>query len=177
MSEVVFFGYGANYDINRIRSIIGHEPKGGEGAILKGYSLGIQSLNNIPEKEKSVLKKVWGENFEAYTLVSGTGYINGRLWIISEEDLEKIKKWEFIYKDSWRELLNISITTFDGKTITAVTEKSKDQYGLERVADGLNYDFTLNKEGQRRHPTPEDEAKMELMRQEISRYYTRPSFA
>jgi len=171
MEKIIeFFGYGANADIHTITNIIGHEPKGGEGAVLQGYGLAIQTLSNIPEKERNILKKVWGENFQAYTLITGPGFVKGRRWFITEEDLEKIQQWEFAHKDGWREIISIKITTADGKTADAITEKSRDNFPVEKIIDGLNHENILNKEG-KIYYSKEDENKIEFMREQLKEYY------
>jgi len=170
MAKVFFFGYGAYKDYYRLAEIIGKNPEGGEGALLEGFDLGVQNIDNIPKEPREILLKVWGNNFQAYTMKRGTGFIQGRVWLLDEEDLEKIKEWEFINKSNWRELTNVTIKTSDGKTISAITDKSRDQYEIDQFVDGLNYESNLNLEGKKYH-SEDDEYKIELMRKEIKEYY------
>lgn len=170
MAKVFFFGYGAYKDYFRLKEIIGKSPEGGEGALLEGFDLGVQSIDNIPKEPKEILSKVWGNNFQAYTMKRGSGYIQGRIWLLDEEDLEKIKEWEFINKSNWRELVTITVKTSDGKNISAITDKSQDYYEIDKIVDGLNYEPNLNKEG-KKYYSEEDEYKIELMKKEIKEYY------
>ncbi|MFA6017044.1 MAG: hypothetical protein WC744_03080 [Patescibacteria group bacterium] len=170
MAKVFFFGYGAYKDNYRLAEIIGKPPEGGEGALLEGYDLGVQNINNIPKEPKEILAKVWGNNFQAYTMKKGSGYIQGRIWLLDEEDLQKIKEWEFINKSDWRELVSVTVKTSDGKTISTITDKSKDKYEIDKFVDGLNYEPNLNREG-KKYYSEEDEYKIELMRKEIKEYY------
>lgn len=176
MTEIIFFGYGALKDPYIIKEILGKEPKGGEGVVLNGFNLAIQALSQIPEKPREILKKVWGENFRAYTIVEGQGIVEGRNWLIDEEDLEKIKKWEFIDQNGWRELINVSVTNSKGKIINAVTEKTLEKQKIVEVVDGLNYATSLNKEG-KKYYSKEDENEIALMREEIKKYYESAAFA
>jgi len=99
MAKVIFFGYGANKDYYRLREILGKDLKGGESAMLEGFSLATQSLKNISEPPRRILNKVWGDSFHAYTIKRGSGIVAGKAWVLEEEDLEKIKQWEFVGKD------------------------------------------------------------------------------
>jgi len=91
MAKILFFGYGANKDVNRLKEILGKYPEGGQGAILENYNLAVQNLSQIPPLAQQILKRVWGNNFQAYTICRGNGFVEGRVWLIEEEDLEKIK--------------------------------------------------------------------------------------
>lgn len=170
MAEIVFFGYGANKDIYRLTEILGKEPEGGDGALLSGFNLATQDLEQIPEKPKNLLEKIWGEKFQAYTLTRGQGFVQGRIWKLSADDLEKIKEWEFVGKGGWRELITVEVVNSDGKKIVALTEKSSDSYQISEIVDGLNYPTNLNKEG-KRYYSKEDEGEISLMREEIKKYY------
>jgi hypothetical protein len=171
MAKIFFFGYGAYADYYRLKNIIGKGPEGGEGALLEGFNLAVQNLKNIPEGPKKILEKVWGNNFRAYSIIRGNGIVNGKVWLIDEEDLEKIKEYEFInVKESWRELVKVDIKTSDGKIISALTDKSLDQFGTVETVDGLDYKPNLNIEG-KKYYSEEDEYKIELTRQAIKQYY------
>lgn len=170
MSEIIFFGYGALKDPYLLKEVIGKEPRGGEGVVLSGYNLAIQELDQIPEQPRKILEKVWGKNFRSYTLVKGQGMVEGRNWIIDEEDLEKIKKWEFIGKNGWREFINVTVTDSKGKNINVITEKIFDNQRTTEITDGLNYTTSLNKEG-KKYYSQEDEKEIILMREEIKKYY------
>ena len=48
MAKILFFGYGANKDVNRLKEILGKYPEDGQGAILENYNLAVQNLSQIP---------------------------------------------------------------------------------------------------------------------------------
>jgi len=171
MAKIAFFGYGANKDYYRLKEILGKDLKEGEGATIEGFNLAVQSLKNIPEEPRNILRKVWGDSFQAYTIRKGRGIVAGKVWMLEEEDLERIKQWEFVGKDGWRELVAVNITTAGGETITAITEKSRDQYEVDRFVDGINYEFNLNKEGKRGYFSEEDEYRVAVLREELRGYY------
>lgn len=137
--------------------------------MLEGFSLATQSLKNIPEPPRRILNKVWGDSFHAYTIKRGSGIVAGKAWVLEEEDLEKIKQWEFVGKDGWRELVSVKLTTAEGKTIAAITEKSQDQYEVDRLVDGIDYEVNLNRKREKEYYSEEDEYKIAILRGEIRR--------
>jgi len=131
MAKIFFFGYGANKDARRLEEILGKPPEGGQGAILENFSLAIQNLSQIPPSARQILKKIWGDDFQAYTICKGTGFVEGKIWLIEEEDVKKIEQWEFVGDDNWREMTKTEVKTADGKTISVLTEKSRDSFPVE----------------------------------------------
>ena len=144
MAKVYFFGYGANRSRKRIKEILGKEPDGGYGAVINGYTLSYQVLDQVPENPRRILDKVWGENFKGYTLSQGGGKVAGVIWEIEEEDLKKIKQWEFV-DEGWKELVRATANTSDGRSITVLTEKAVETLPRKEAVDGLHYEDNLNK--------------------------------
>jgi len=140
--KIYFFGYGANRDVQKIGKILGKTPVSCTGAILEGYSLFYQKLEQIPDPAKGFLRSAWGEDFKAYTINPGSGITAGVIWEITKEDLEIIKKWEF--DGIWRQVINIEIKTFEGKKLSAFTDKAINSNDCAGFYDGLNYPNNLN---------------------------------
>lgn len=166
-NTVYFFGYGANRDYYKLKEILGKEPKGGKGAILEGFDLAYQTLDQIPEVPRSFLQKVWGDIFRSYTLKKGTGCVSGVVWELEPEDVEKLKEWEFVGK--WREIVSVPVKTSDGRTIQALTEKAQDLLPTKEIVDGLNYENNLN--NFKKRDTEADEYRLKELselRKEIS---------
>jgi hypothetical protein len=136
--KIIFFGYGANRNRQKISQIIGYDPGEGVGAVLENYILCIQLLIQVPEPIRKFLTQVYGPEFKSYTIRKGEGLVSGTIWELTEEDIGKIHQWEFI--GSWREMVNIAVTTSRLTQIQAITEKAPDQQDYEEVVDGLLYD-------------------------------------
>jgi len=162
MRKIYFFGYGSYRSREKIREVIQRDPEGGHGAVLEGYKLAIQVLDQTPEKVRPTLERVWGKDFQAYTLRRGGGGVAGVVWELTEEDLAKIKEWEFV--GSWREIITASVKIANGETISVVTEKVPDNQPIKELADGFNYRANLNREG-RRDLKEFEEKDIELLRQ------------
>ena len=142
MAKLQFFGYGAYRSREKVTQIIGRDPGPGIGAILEGFSLYIQTLKQIPNPPRDLLREVYGSTFQAYTLRNEAGEVQGMLWEIEPEEFNKIKQWEFI--GIWRELVKVTIKTSDNLTLKVFTEKSPDIHPVAERADGLNYkEFNL----------------------------------
>lgn len=137
MNKILFFGYGANRNINKMFQTIGSRPEG-KGAVAEGFRLAYQSFDQIPEPAKSVLKKIWGSEFRAYTLKEDDGMVVGELWEITKDDFQKIKEWEFI--GVWRELIEVVVKTSSGEKMLAFTDRAPDTHPVSGYVDGLSYD-------------------------------------
>jgi hypothetical protein len=125
MFESLFFGYGANRSKSKIVSILGHEPGKFVGAVLLHFNLGVQKLSDIPEAAQRIMKEVYGNDFKAYSLTPGEGVV------------AKIKEWEM--DGLWREIIEVEVMSSGGKIVKAFTEKSKDEFGISEVIDGIIY--------------------------------------
>lgn len=164
---IYYFGYGANRERARIREVLGKEPQGGYGAVLEGFDLGYQILDQIPQKPQEVLRNAWGDRFKCYTLRRGKGLAVGVIWEMDQADLEIMKKWEFI--GLWREIVQLSVKTFSGETIKAITEKAIDDKRVFGFVDGLNYENNLNLDGIKTKLAMRDE---EYRKEEIAKIRT-----
>jgi len=60
----------------------------------------------------------------------------------TEKYFETIREWEFI--GIWREFIQVQVKLFDGKVITAMTEKIPDDHPINENVDGLDYVDNLN---------------------------------
>lgn len=139
-----FFGYGLLSDRGVVETIIGRDPGPGKTAIVEGFQLVIQTLSQIPDPAKSKLESAWRtKDFRAYTLRSGSSIVSGVIWEISEEDLRKIKAWEFV--GTWREALTATAKTSEGQIISVEIVKAPDNQPFDETVNGLRYETDLNR--------------------------------
>ena len=155
MKRILFFGYGANRDGNKIAQITGEDLRESVGAVLEGYKLAYQTLDQVPQPARDVLKDTWGNTFRAYTLRKGEGVTQGVIWPVSEEGLKKIEEWEFI--GSWRELIKVRVRTFDNTELTVYTEKIPEDTPTVGFIDGLRYDEFIFKNLQEKRIVDENQ--------------------
>lgn len=138
MGNILFFGYGANKSRSKIQQIIKRDPGTGIGAVLEGYTLNTQSLNNIPENPRKIIFQLYGSEFKSYSIKKGDGIVLGVIWETTPEELELIKDWESV--GTWRELIEVDVKSSANQIIKVVTEKSHDTYPTDFIVDGLLYD-------------------------------------
>jgi hypothetical protein len=151
MDKKLFFGYGANRSRSKITQIIGHDPGEGVGAILEGYALHNQKLDQIPDPAKAILTKLFGHSFQAYTIRPGEGIVGGIIWSFTQEDLKKIEEWEFV--GVWREIVEVIVKSEDLYTVKVLTEKVFDKFSVSNKVDGLYYDeFSFTRVAQEAAP-------------------------
>ncbi|HVF68942.1 MAG TPA: hypothetical protein VNA13_00070 [Xanthomonadales bacterium] len=151
MDKQLFFGYGANRNRSKITQIIGKDPGEGVGAILESYSLHLQKLDQIPDPAQSDLKDIFGNGFSAYTIRPGKGFVAGIVWSVTEEELKKIKEWEYV--GNWRDILEVTVKSEDFYTVKVLTEKVMDIYPVSERVDGIIYselEFTELKKGKQK---------------------------
>ena len=136
--KILFFGYGANRNKNKLIQVLGHSVGEGVGAVLEGYVLVYQTISQLPEHLRNFFAETYGHNFKAYTLRAGEGVVSGTIWEIDEKDLEILKEWEFV--PEWREVVEVIVLSAGGKEVQVLTEKSKDEFQFHEITDGVNYE-------------------------------------
>jgi len=163
MAKTFFFGYGSYRDKKKIAEIIGKDPEGGEPAVLEGYLLAVQTLDQIPGSARAVLQKVWGDQFRAYTIRKSPGIVVGTVWIIDQEDLNKIKEWEFV-EEQWREIKQVDVTTNSGTKIPVLTDLARETLPVKEFVNGIEYEYNLNKKGKKIYREDDEHKFKEIMR-------------
>ena len=66
--KILYFGYGANSQREMMEAITGNRNLKGQPGILRGYTLCVQKLSQVPESVRKILEKSWGDNFETYII-------------------------------------------------------------------------------------------------------------
>jgi hypothetical protein len=175
MQTYQFFGYGVLSDRYIIKEIIGRDPGVGKSAVVEGYQLAYQVLDQIPLQIRPFLEKVWGSAFRAYTLRGGAGVVSGRIWELTDAELIRIREWNFV--GTWRELGETSAKTSTGEVIRVTIEKVADSQPITEVVDGISYEANLNYQGQRIIAEQSREEELELVREQLiqlRRVYEKP---
>jgi hypothetical protein len=159
-SLIYYFGYGANRSKQRVSDILGEEPKGGFGAVIENFSLCVQTVDQIPDPPRELIRTIWGGQFRGYTICPAvSGLVSGVLWRFTVKQLERMKEWECI--STWKESVTISVVAFDGIKELAITEKVSDDQQVFEVVDGLNYENNLNLQGMKQ--VVDDEYRIRAM--------------
>jgi hypothetical protein len=155
MGKIFYFAYGANRTQEMMNWITGKSGLTGRPAILKGWILGVQKLNQIPEviiptsagprPLRKHLQIEWGDKFETYTITPGKGEIRGTLWEINPKERELVRNWERV--GFWYKEVQVKVSTGNGQEVEAITECLGDSQTFARKVNGLNYNpFLLPKD-------------------------------
>lgn len=134
----LFFGYGANRNRSLLSRLFGHELEKELGAIIEGYQLAYQNLEQIPDVPQQIIRERYGNEYRTYTLQKGEGVVSGALFELTDQDIEVLKEWEFV--GVWREMITVDVRLANGHVVQAVTEKAIEGSPIEKVIDGLLYD-------------------------------------
>ena len=156
--NVEFFCYGPGADLDVVTAEIGHPPMSGRPAVLHGFKLGIQGVENIPDKKvpvpghpekmlpvtaRSIIEESWGKDFEMYVVREGEGEVRGMMWTVKKSDLLPIEDWE-LTDFGWYSMVRGGVTLENGEKRDVWTIAVKDQ-SIRREVDGMNYDDWLGK--------------------------------
>lgn len=147
--KVLYFGYGANKTPEMMAAITGNENIVGKPAVLEGFGLYVQRLNQIPNivapnapaplSPREILQSGWGENFESYVIKPNPDTkVHGTLWKLTPVEHELVRNWELI-DFGWYRDAAVDIQTEDGNTIKVQTEIVDPEQEVEREVDGHEY--------------------------------------
>ncbi len=107
-----FFGYGADQEEDMIFAISGERPKIIGRAILPGYELRIQNLNEITTTHgnpQELLRGVWGDDFKSYVIIPKHGaQVEGMLFQINLRSRNQIDSWE-LTKMGWYKRILVKV--------------------------------------------------------------------
>jgi hypothetical protein len=151
---VEFFAYGPDADLDVVTAMIGRKPLSARPAVLEGFRLGIQNIDDIPDVKvrglqgtaRQMIRKMWKDDvpdFEMYVVRKGKGQVKGIVYTMRKEDMEIVKDWELV-ASKWYSIVEGKVTFDDGKTGKVLTIAVKNQ-NIQREVDGLHYDLFFNR--------------------------------
>lgn len=124
MAGMLYFGYGATADAEIMAAIIGHSPELIGKAVLRGFELHVQTMDEIilPPATKQLLLDTWGKDFRSYGLrqaESGTS-VEGVIYNIDDKDLVYLDDWEMVARGWFMNIKAEAILKDNEKKITDV---------------------------------------------------------
>lgn len=149
-NKILYFGYGANRDLEVMRITTGNKQLTGTPAVLKGYSLCVQRLDQIPNtvldtapvpiSPRALLKETWPDDFESYTIKPDPeGEVSGMIWELTPEEMDFLMDLE-MYDFGWFKGISAEAALKDGTKVIIQTEGLREGQEIDRVVDGLNYE-------------------------------------
>lgn len=157
-TTVKYFAYGSNRNLEMIAAIIGRHKIVGEKAVLPGFELCIQKIDQIasavlpdapaPISPQKTIRDIFGDDFELYIMrINPKGKVHGTIWDISPEEREMVRDWEMLDYGMQNDVKSQAINT-DGKKIDVVAEGlTNREIEVDRVVEGDQYDdFIVSKQ-------------------------------
>lgn len=130
-----------------IQTLTGQPLLNKQEAVLEGYNLVVQRLDQVPDPAQKIIRGTWGDTFESYNLTPGDGRIKGFKCTITEDQMKRLAEWEF-EEFGWfvpREVEITNPTTGEKEKVMTMVMGEGQEY--DRVVDGENFEpFLMPKE-------------------------------
>jgi hypothetical protein len=95
--KILYFAYGANMDGGMIKAITGNDHLVGRPAILEGFKLGVQRIDQVPRDVEVSLRNTWGDDFKTYVIYPEEGAkVKGTVWELSQLERKAVQNWELV---------------------------------------------------------------------------------
>jgi hypothetical protein len=124
-SQEYFFGFGADCEEQMLTAIIGRKPEIVGPAVIRGFELCIQSLDDITDKgdnPRKILEDVWGPEFKSYVISpNADAELKGTLFIMTERERVMVDMWELVY-EGWQKSVVVPAVLADGHVLNARTQ-------------------------------------------------------
>jgi len=142
--KVLYFGYGANREPRMMAAITGDQNLKGTPAVLEGYTLCIQRLDQVPESPRQILRHSGQpETFESYVAIRDKkGKIFGTVWELTPQQRELVRRWELV--GDWQKEGKGKATLKNGKKNDVVTEVLGEGQKIDREVRTESYNPWLN---------------------------------
>lgn len=128
-----------------MEAITGNKDLVGHPAILKGYKLCVQRLDQVPEVPQKILRESWPDNFESYTIKPGgkSDKVHGMVWELTPLERELVRDWELIDYGWYKDMEGMAVV--EGQEIQVVTEGLRNGQEVDREVKGKEYEPFLNR--------------------------------
>lgn len=152
--KVLYFGYGANRESRMMAAITGNPDLVGRSAVLKGFRLCVQRLDQVPDtvsptspapvSPRKILQNNWPETFESYTIKPDKkSEVHGVIYELTALERELVRDWELIDFGWYKDTKGKAVTK-DGREVEVVTEALGDGQEVDREVNIENYNPWLN---------------------------------
>lgn len=151
----MYFASGANREKKMMEWITGNPNLKGTPAVLEGYGLYVQRLEQVPDtvspgspinlSPREILKRAgWNEGFTTYMIKPRVGgRVTGTLWELSREERELVRDWEMV-ELGWYKDLRVKVKTLDGREVEVETEGWREGQEVDHEVNDENHPSYLN---------------------------------
>ena len=142
--KFLFFGYGPTRDSRVMQALTGNKDLVGHEAVLKGYKLNLQTLNQVPKSPREILKESFPDGFEFFVVSPDENKeVAGTVWELTAQERDLIRDFELIdlgwYKDS-----RGKAQTSDGKELDVEVAALREEQKVSREVDGIHHEVWFN---------------------------------
>jgi hypothetical protein len=126
-------------DDELIQTLTGESVRAREAAVLEGYDLVVQRLDQVPEIPQRIIRESWGDSFESYNLTPGEGHISGIKCKVTKDQWDRLDDWEF-GEFGWFVPKEVEIKNVaTGETEKVMTMVMGEGQSFDRKVDGDNF--------------------------------------
>lgn len=127
------------------KNLVGHE------AVLKGFKLNLQRLDQVPDirtiapkSPREILKESFTDGFEFFVASPDEkGQVAVTVWELSDEERELMRDFELIDLGWYKDGKGKAVTS-DGKELDVEVAVLGDGQEVSREIDGINHDVWFN---------------------------------
>lgn len=118
------FGYGSDTEADVIKALTDRHPEYIGDAVLNGYELRIQYLDEISDVTvKKILRNAWDDNFRSYVIIENPAKsVMGKLYKIWIGDRHALDEWELVDLGWYQKVFVDVELTRNGKRYRAETQ-------------------------------------------------------
>lgn len=143
MNEITVFLTALLSDDELMETLTGAVVKDKEPAVLEGYDLVVQRLDQVPEIPQKIIRGSWGDNFESYNLAPGEGRINGIKCKVTQNQWRRLDDWEF-GEFGWFVPKEVQVRNLvTGRSERVMTMVMGEGQEFDRKVDGENFSAYL----------------------------------
>lgn len=153
-NNILYFGYGANRDARMMKAITGTKDLKGKPAVIEGYTLVVQRLDQIPNSvapnapapfsPRHNVAVNWPGSFIRHTITEDPdGKVSGTLWELTQQERDLVRDWELI-DFGWYRDLTVIAETQDGQKNQVQTEGMRPEQEYDHEVDGMDYETWLS---------------------------------
>lgn len=146
-AKSLFFGYGPAASLTIMRALTGNPNLTGREAVLKGYKLGLQRLDQVPntrtiapKSPQEILRESWSDgSCFLVAIPDKEGKVAGMVWELTPDEAALFEDFELIDLNWYKKGEGKAITS-DGQELAVSLPVLGDGQEISGEVDGFSHD-------------------------------------